>query len=80
MPMDLIHYKELRIIGSYDSTTAYFERALQAIANGNINAKALVSHCYTLDDIQAAFEMASSGAGMKIMITHSADVCCGKEK
>lgn len=68
MPMDLIHYKELRLIGSYDSTTSHFERALEAISKQKVNAKALISHFFPLDEIGKAFRFADEGKGMKIMI------------
>jgi L-iditol 2-dehydrogenase len=68
MPMDKIHYNELRVIGSYDSTTAYFEKALRAISTGAIDAKSLISHCYSLEETEKAFKLANSGEGLKIMI------------
>lgn len=70
MPMDLIHYKELKVIGSYDSTTAYFEQALTALASGLINVKPMITHTFELADIQKAFETANAGEGMKIMIVN----------
>lgn len=69
LPMDVIHYKELKVIGSYDSTTAYFEKALRAISMGRIDAESLISHTFSLEDIGKAFELAVAGEGMKIMIT-----------
>lgn len=71
MPMDLIHYKELTVIGSYDSTTYYFGQALQAISTGMIDAKSLISHTMPLDEIQKAFQLADEGKGMKIMLVHT---------
>ncbi len=71
MPMDLIHYKELKLIGSYDSTTYHFGQALKAISVGSIRAKELISDIFPLDEIQAAFDKAASGKGMKILITNS---------
>ncbi len=68
MPMDLIHYSELKVIGSYDSTTAYFEKALRAISTGAIKAGSLISHTYSLDEAETAFRLAKSGEGIKIMI------------
>ncbi len=69
LPMDDIHYKELKIIGSYDSTTLYFEKALRALAVGSVQAGPLISHTFRLDEIQEAFDLALSGEGLKIMIT-----------
>jgi L-iditol 2-dehydrogenase len=68
MPMDLIHYKELKVIGSYDSTTAWFEKALHAMDVGKIDARALISDTFPLEEIGKAFKWADEGKGMKIMI------------
>jgi len=73
MPMDLIHYKELRLIGSYDSTTYHFGLALSVIAAGKLDVKPLISHTLPLDKIGEAFEMANAGKGMKIMIANTND-------
>ncbi len=70
MPMDLIHYKELKVIGSYDSTTSHFEKALRALSAGKVDAKSLISHTFSLDETEKAFSYANDGKGMKIMITN----------
>jgi L-iditol 2-dehydrogenase len=70
MPMDLIHYKELKVIGSYDSTTSHFEKALRALSAGKVDAKSLISHMFSLDETEKAFSYAHEGKGMKIMITN----------
>jgi L-iditol 2-dehydrogenase len=70
MPMDLIHYKELKVIGSYDSTTSHFEKALRALSVGKVDAKSLISHMFSLDETEKAFSYANEGKGMKIMITN----------
>ena len=70
MPMDKIHYKELKVIGSYDSTTAYFEQALKAISVGAVDAESLISHTFGLAETGKAFKKADSGEGMKIMIVN----------
>lgn len=70
MPMDLIHYKELRLVGSYDSTTSHFGKALNAISKGKINAKALIHRTFPLEEIGAAFRFADEGKGLKILIVY----------
>jgi len=68
MPMDLIHYKELQLIGSFDSTTAHFEKALKAISKGKLQVESLITHTFPLEEIEKAFGYANEGKGMKIMI------------
>jgi L-iditol 2-dehydrogenase len=65
---DHIHYKELSIIGSYDSTTVYFEQALKILADGMIDGDALISHKFALEDIADAFLTAAKREGLKIMV------------
>ncbi|QRN85942.1 alcohol dehydrogenase catalytic domain-containing protein [Clostridia bacterium] len=65
---DYIHYKELSVIGSYDSTTWHFEQALKVLAEGMIDGDALISHKFALEDISEAFLTAVKRDGLKIMI------------
>ena len=39
LDLDLIHYKELQLIGSYDSIVAQYEQALTLIKAGIIQGK-----------------------------------------
>jgi len=66
--LDLVHYKELKLVGSYDSTIAHFEKGLQLLAQGLINVKSLVSHRFSLEEINEAFETARQRKGLKIII------------
>ena len=68
LDLDLVHYKELTLIGSYDSTTAYFEQALQAMAKGLVQVKPLLGKPFSLEEAPAAFEAAKNMVGMKTMI------------
>ena len=68
MPMDLIHYKELKLIGSFDSTTAHFEQALRAIATGAIDVDFLITNTFDLKDTEKAFKSAIEGNCIKTMI------------
>ncbi len=68
MPMDLIHYKELRLIGSFDSRTAEFEQALRALSTGSIDAGPLITNTFKLEETEEAFRFAIAGKGIKTMI------------
>lgn len=70
LDLDLIHYKELRLIGSYDSTTAFFEQALKAMSLGIINVDPLITHRFGLDQAQEALDAAKNMLGLKVMIVN----------
>ena len=63
-----IHYRQLHISGASASTTAQFERALDMIASGDIDADALITARYPLDQFDAAFENARRARGLKTAI------------
>jgi L-iditol 2-dehydrogenase len=68
LPLDLVHYKELKLIGSYDSTIAYFEDALRVMDCGLVDLEPLITGQFSLEDIQEAFETARKREGLKIII------------
>ena len=73
LDMDLIHYKELQVLGSYDSTIAQYEQALALIRAGAVQVKPLISHQMPLDEVQNAFEIARRQEGVKVLITHQGE-------
>lgn len=68
LPLDIIHYQELKVIGSYDSTIADYENALQVMAAGQVMVEPLISRRFALKDIQKAFEQAVKREDLKILI------------
>jgi L-iditol 2-dehydrogenase len=44
---------------------------LDLVASGKINVKPLVTHWFSLENVENAFQTAKSGHGMKIMINCS---------
>jgi L-iditol 2-dehydrogenase len=65
---NVIHYRELMVTGSHGSVPRQHRLALELLAAGVIDGSALVSNSYSLADVQAAFAMAESHAGMKVMV------------
>ncbi len=63
-----LHYRELTLTGSHGSTPLQHLKALQIIREEQTFFKSLVTHRYPLKDIEAAFGLASSGRGIKIII------------
>ncbi|MEI7884395.1 MAG: alcohol dehydrogenase catalytic domain-containing protein [Clostridia bacterium] len=68
LDLDLLHYKELRMIGSYDSTTAFYEQAVHLLALNLIKVDKLLTHKFKLDDAAEAFQAAQDMIGLKVMI------------
>ncbi|MCX6907441.1 MAG: zinc-binding dehydrogenase, partial [Verrucomicrobia bacterium] len=63
-----IHYGELRVIGSSDSTGAHVRRAVELIAGGSLPVEKIASHVLKLDDIQRAFALMESGEALRVVL------------
>ena len=68
MDSRLIHYGEIRVVGSSDSTPAQVERAVALIAGGSMPASKLASHVMGLDDILTAYELMRSGEALRVVL------------
>jgi L-iditol 2-dehydrogenase len=68
MDVDLVHYKELALRGSYDSTIAQYEDALALLRAGTVQVKPLISHRLPLSGVQEGYEVARKQSGLKVMI------------
>jgi len=63
-----IHYNELHIVGSSDSTPAHVTRAVAMIAAGQIPADKIATHILPLDDIFQAFDLMQSGEALRVVL------------
>jgi L-iditol 2-dehydrogenase len=66
--LDPIHYRELRLVGSHDSTIARYETALSLLKTGAVEVEPLITHRFPLGETQAAFEFARKREGIKVMV------------
>ena len=67
--MSVVYSKEISVITTYAASDTDTKNALELISSGKINVKSLITHKYTLNDSQKAFEHAKSGDhAMKIII------------
>jgi L-iditol 2-dehydrogenase len=73
LDLDLIHYKELRLVGSYDSTIAQYQEALALLDAGTIKVKPLISHRLPIEQVQQGFEIARKLEGLKVLIVHEGE-------
>ncbi|MCE3237240.1 MAG: Threonine dehydrogenase and related Zn-dependent dehydrogenase [Gammaproteobacteria bacterium] len=65
---NFIHYREAYITGSHGSTPLQHKRALQLIEEKKVNVSALITHHYSLTNINQALDMALSGEALKVVI------------
>jgi L-iditol 2-dehydrogenase len=70
LDIDLVHYKELALRGTYDSTIAHSEDALNLIGKGIVKVAPLISHRLPLEDVLRGFEIARNQEGLKVLIIH----------
>ena len=65
----VLHYGEIRLIGSSDSTPEHVQEAVAMIAEKRIPAEKIVSHCLPLDQIEHAFELMLSGEALRVVLS-----------
>jgi L-iditol 2-dehydrogenase len=64
----LIHYRELRALGSSDSTPEHVRKAVEILSSKSFPAKAIVTHRLPLDGIEQAFELMRSGESLRVAL------------
>ena len=70
LDMSKIYSKEITLVTSYAASDDDTKEALNLIESSQIDVKQLITHTYTIDDTQKAFDHARSGENaMKIIIT-----------
>ena len=63
-----VHYGEINIVGSSDSTAKHVRQAVEMISEGKIDADKLVTHTFGLDGIFEAFELMKSGESLRVVL------------
>lgn len=65
---NLVHYRELTIVGVNGSSPAHNRQALELIASGAVPVSDLITHHLPLDDILEAIEIVARGDAIKVTI------------
>ncbi|WP_216216694.1 zinc-dependent dehydrogenase [Amycolatopsis aidingensis] len=65
---NLVHYRELSIVGANGSTPAHNKRALELIASGAVAVRDLITHTLPLDRLPEAIRLVASGEAIKVSI------------
>jgi len=64
----IIHYGEIRVVGTSDSTPKQATKAVELLSAGSIPADRLASHVLGLDDILEAYELMQSGQALRVVL------------
>jgi L-iditol 2-dehydrogenase len=65
---NLVHYRELTIVGANGSSPAHNKKALELIATGAVPVADLVTHRMGLDDVLRAIDTVAQGEAIKVTI------------
>jgi L-iditol 2-dehydrogenase len=63
-----IHYGEIAVVGSSDSTPAHVTKAVDLISSGSLPLAGLASHILALDDIFRAYDLMQSGEALRVVL------------
>jgi len=63
-----IHYNELRVVGTSDSTPDQVAEAVELLERGVIPADKLATHMLGLDDILKAFDLMVTGESLRVIL------------
>jgi L-iditol 2-dehydrogenase len=67
-PSNVLHYREVAVLGSYASRRRDQRRALEMLADNVANVRAVVSQVVPLEETPAAFPRLKSGEALKIVV------------
>lgn len=65
---NLVHYRELTIVGANGSSPSHNKRALALIADGSVPVADLITHRLPLSDVLSAIEIVSRGDAIKVTV------------
>ena len=63
-----IHYGEIEVLGSFSYHPTMHALALDVLRRGLVRGEDLVTHVYPLAEVDRAFDTASRGDGLKVMV------------
>ncbi|TQK42459.1 L-iditol 2-dehydrogenase [Streptomyces sp. SLBN-118] len=65
---NLVHYRELTVVGANGSSPAHNKRALELIASGSVPVNDLITHRMPLDKVPEAISTVAAGEAIKVTI------------
>ncbi len=70
---NIIHYREIKLIGSYLYNPETFLKAAKIVFSGRLKLREIISHIFPLSEIKKGFEVARDRRGLKVMINPEVD-------
>jgi L-iditol 2-dehydrogenase len=68
---NLVHYKELMLMGANGSSPSHTRQALELIASGKVKVADLITTRVGLDDVVKGIEAVLSGEAIKVVVLPS---------
>jgi L-iditol 2-dehydrogenase len=65
---NLVHYRELIVVGAYGSAPRHNRAALELISTGAVEVEDLITHHVPLDRVRDAIDIVTSGEGLKVVV------------
>jgi L-iditol 2-dehydrogenase len=65
---NLVHYRELSVVGAYGSAPHHNREALALISTGAVRVDDLITHRLALDEVRQAIDIVTSGEGLKVVV------------
>ena len=65
---NIVHYRQLNITATTGSTNSQFVKSMGILENKKFDIRGLITHTFSLEEIEDAFGKAISGEGLKISI------------
>jgi L-iditol 2-dehydrogenase len=65
---NLLHYNQITLSGSFSSTPKVMNKALDLVHEQKINLRRLVTHRFSLDEIDKAFSISEGYSGLRSVI------------
>ncbi|WP_345004746.1 hypothetical protein [Streptosporangium album] len=65
---NLVHHRELTIVGANGSNPAHNVRALRLIADGAVPVSDLITHRLPLSEVLSGIDIVSRGAAIKVTV------------
>ena len=64
----IVHYGEINLVGSSDSTPEHVNKAVKMISDGKLPADNLVTHTMKFEEIFTAFELMEKGESLRVVL------------
>jgi threonine dehydrogenase-like Zn-dependent dehydrogenase len=65
---NIVHYRQLKITATTGSTILQFIKSMEILSKKEFDIRGLITHTFSLEEIEEAFGKAISGEGLKISI------------